>query len=203
MRLFGDKAKRSRTKKTIQERIDAFAGEALLKAMKDDPEVLRQYVMKQYGIDIRTHGERMISQVVEQTKQRVIWKVAADITEDTEVQEALRDKIVSELLGVSPHQPRAKEKGERSQRPNIQGQLEKMKATIQLADQYKEFFGINTSGWSKVVQNPEIIKAFFGLIQGVMGSSGLTPVTATADSNGRMYAIEKDGHKADSSAGTS
>jgi hypothetical protein len=192
--MFGSKPKRTRTKKTVDEKIKEFAGKALIKAMKEDPEVVRQYVKQQYGIEIRTQGERMISQVVEQAKVRVIMKVADDIMEDPEVQDALRDKLVAELLGISPHQPRAKE--ERSQtRGNYRSQMDKILYDINKLEQLKERLGVNNSGWSKVLQNPEVFKAGLGLIQGLMGSSGLTPVTTPADSGERMYAVEKDGPK--------
>jgi hypothetical protein len=111
------------------------------------------------------------------------------LIDDREVLEALRDKLVAELLGASPHQPKAKEKGERSQRPNIQSQVEKMKQTIQLADKYKELLGANESIWSKMVQNPEFMKMAMGLIQGLMGSFGLPQATAAADGNGQRYFV--------------
>jgi hypothetical protein len=189
MSPFGSKPKRTCTRKTLKERMDDLADKALLDAMKHDEKVLNQYIKQRHGIDIPSTSERMISQVIEQAKLTVIRKVGDEISNDPEVQDAVRDKMVAELLGVPPHQPRAKEKGERSQRPNIQGQFEKMKATIQLANKYREFFGVNESIWSKVVQNPEFMKMAMGLIQGLMGPFGLPQATAAADGNGQTYFV--------------
>lgn len=192
MNPFGTKPKRIRTKKTIEEKLNDLAGKALLEAMRKDPEVLRQYVMKQYGIDIRTPGERAISQVVGQTKFRVIAKAADDISEDPEVQEAMRDKLVGELIGVSPHQHKAREESSQP-RGNYHSQMDKILNDINKLEQLKERLGVNNNGLSKLLQNPDVIKFGLGIFQGLMSSLGLTPVTTTAGGNGQKFAMEKDG----------
>jgi hypothetical protein len=162
------KQKRSRTKKTLKEKTDALADKKLFELIRDNPDILLAYINKREGLNIPPESERKLNRIVEETKLAIYEKVADDLPRDPEVAEAVRDKLISELgLPINPRKGYGD--GGRPPRPNFQGRLENMMRIVDQADEIKKRLGVNDSGWSKILENPEVVKVILALAQSLFG----------------------------------
>jgi hypothetical protein len=192
-RIFGDKPKPKRRRKTTEEKLRALAEKRLLELAKTDDNILRLLIQKWYGIDVPPESERQMNELVERTRLNVFRAVSGDLTQDPEVREALRDKYIDELFGIKTPAPRPRGRGGYPQSRDPRRQIENWIQSIKKLDQLKAALGADTSVWTKILQDPEIIKLGMGLIQGLLGSFGITPQSTGRDGNYILFAQEING----------
>jgi hypothetical protein len=189
----GAKPKKTRIRKTTKEKIDALIEKEALKLFKKDESVRNAYIKKIYGIEVVPELEREISNLIAQTRLRLFSAAAEDLVGDPTVRADTRQKLLADLLGVPYQPPRAREQGGHPQRNTFQSQLEKIKQTMKLADEYRELLGFNKNSWSGMLKDPELIKAVLGIIQSLMGPSGSTSEPNTVSSNEQLIMVEING----------
>jgi hypothetical protein len=185
------KHKQQRPRKTLKEKTNDLADKTLFQAIKEDESLMRAYILKRDGIDILTKSEREIAQLIEQTKLKVLRNVSDDMALDPEITEIFREKCIRDLMGL-PMEAKPQMKGRHHNAPNYHSQLEHLIRTIKYVDQLKEMMGANSSSWSKILQDPAIIKLGLQLIQGLTGSFGLSPQSNSSDDY-KFFAVEIDG----------
>jgi hypothetical protein len=164
----GHKTKQTRVRKSIKEKIENLAHKKFYEILEKDEDTQLRYIKKIYGIEIEPEQERETKRLLRQAKNDLVRSVGADLTYDPKVRAGMRDKMIGELLGPEAA-IKSREKDNRRLRSDPEAQLKKIKRALDQYDEIKSRFGSQSNNWTKVFENPEVVKALLGLVYNILG----------------------------------